>query len=209
MADDVTLPGTGESVATRQLADDSHVQIVQRTAHQFNLTVVLAPATMGGYSTGEQIGELVKLADVPEGQYEFLSAGLIDPTKTVAVPDFMIYGYGQDAGATPPTFPGDGDALDPDLGGGGLGSVFMVPPSFSDFATLPGVPSFKLAQPNVPTPLAVAITGTTQPSPALVDLYLGIVANENTAVDLTGGLVLSVQLARRGSSADLESHLGT
>lgn len=209
MADDVTLPGTGESVATRQLADNSHVQIVQRSAHQFNLIVVLAPATMGGYSAGEQMGPLVKLADVPEGQYEFGSAALIDPTQTVAVPEFMPYGYGQDAGATPPSFPGDGDSLVPDLGGGGLGSLFMVPASFLDFGTLPAFPPFKLAQPNVPSPLAVTITGTTQPSPALVDLYLGAVAAENTAVDLTGGLVMSVQLLRRGSSADLEAHLGT
>lgn len=207
--DDVTLPGVGEAVATRQLDDDSHVQIVQSTLHQVDLVAIIAPATPGGYLAGEQMGELVLIQDVPEGQYQVASAALVDMTSSLAVPEFMPYGYGQDAGATPPAFPGDGDALDPDLGYGGLGSLFMVPPDLLSYGSLPGVTHFKTAQPSVPSPLIAPVAGTTQPSPALVDMYLGVIATENTAVDLTGGLILSVQLVRVGSSADRSTFIGT
>lgn len=209
MADDVTLPGTGKIVATEELSGNRHAQVVQISPASAVLLAILAPGNAGGYAVGEQISNMILIQDVPEGVYRVSAAGLIDVSGTnLAVPEFTVYGYAIDAGATPPTYPVDTDPIDPDLGVGGLGTLLLVPAGFLTFSNLPTQDGFLYAAPTVPPP-PLTIKGTTDPTPALADVYLAVVSNELTALDFTGGLVLSLTLERLGSNKDVLSFLGS
>lgn len=206
MADDVVVPiGAPKTVATRELAGGRHAQEVILAATRLNLVASIAPATSGGYAIGEQIGPMVKLASVPSGIYQVESASLIDPTGTVTVPEFMVYGYALDAGATPPAFPGDADPLVPDISGA-LGSLVIVPPTTWVFEPLPGFDSFLYASPSNPDQrLLITSTGLG----STVDLYVAPIAAAVTAEDMTGGLAMTMQMAYRGSVNDVATVFGS
>lgn len=227
MADDLELPATGATVATDELTGGRHAQLVkllsgadgsdqplvftetggiQAGAKTVQVLALITPEASGGYDAGDCIGDPVLIEDVPAGLYQIVQVGAITASGN-ALPDLLVYGYGNTPAATP-TLQADSDVFVPDLGGGGSGqlSVFTFENGFVWTQLLASIDSFRTCLPTVP--LAPVVIGSPT-EVALVDLWLGVVAAEATAVDLTGGpLIISLTLIPLGGPGDATSYSG-
>lgn len=204
MADDVTLPGTGAKVATEELAGNRHAQIVLAGAKPTNLLALFTPATAGGYAAGEVMGAQVLITDVPTGTYLVRSLAILSADGS-DVPKALVASYGNPVDSTPPTLDGDGDTWVPDALGslgnlaafGGAGDVY----AWSGLTATTG--TLRRAVPSVPTLWTVLSDGA---GGVLADLSLIVVALESTVVDLTAGLIVSVELERVAAAADATAY---
>ncbi len=137
MADDVVLPGTGMTIATRErdLGDGLvHLQMTIPTGEFFSASVGLGGELVlddAGYLAGEVLLDGPAATDLAPGVYRMVRS-LAATTEGTMLPAGFTVALVPHASATPPTWPEAHDAYTPTLVGG-LGVEALLTTYITEF----------------------------------------------------------------------------